>query len=214
MEARTNSARFFRGWSKEGAGNREMESDVVSALISKSYSATEELTFSKRNHSKQNSTDKGTRSHSVAKLTRFCIPIEENRSHRHHRPKPLSFNATLEAMRHHHSTVTLLTFRSPPPTTVRRRHRPVRFRRRPIDASVTVFIERKRTGRSPHAEKFMGANFTAHHDPWRRRFSAPQVALTRPRLSRFALHYGRPSILEKNPTAAWTQDETRSGRTG
>ena len=40
-----NSARFFRGWSKEGAGNREMESDVVSALISKSYSATEELTF-------------------------------------------------------------------------------------------------------------------------------------------------------------------------
>ena len=45
MEARTNSARFFRGWSKEGAGNREMESDVVSALISKSYSATEELTF-------------------------------------------------------------------------------------------------------------------------------------------------------------------------
>ena len=45
MEARTSSARFFRGWSKEGAGNREMESDVVSALISKRYSATEELTF-------------------------------------------------------------------------------------------------------------------------------------------------------------------------
>ena len=43
-----NSARFFRGWSKEGAGNREMESDVVSALISKRYSATEELTFSFR----------------------------------------------------------------------------------------------------------------------------------------------------------------------
>ena len=128
------------------------------------------------------------------------------RSHRHHRARPLSFNATLEAMRHHHSTVTLLTFRSPPPTTVRRRHRPVRFRRRPIDASVTVFIERKRTGRSPHAEKFMGANFTAHHESCVRRFSAPQVALTRPRLSRFALHYGRPSILEKNPTAAWTQD--------
>ena len=83
---------------------------------------------------------KGALSHSVAKLTRFCIPIEENRSHRHHRPKPLSFNATLEAMRHHHSTVTLLTFRSPPPTTVRRRHRPVRFRRRPIEASVTVII--------------------------------------------------------------------------
>ena len=122
----------------------------------------------------------------------YCI--EENRSHRHHRPKPLSFNATLEAMRHHHSTVTLLTFRSPPPTTVRRRHRPVRFRRRPIDASVTVFIERKRTGRSPHAEKFMGANFTAHHDPWRRRFSAPQVALTRPRLSRFALHFAILSL--------------------
>ena len=45
MEARTSSARFFRGWSKEGAGNREMESDVVSALISKRYSATEELTL-------------------------------------------------------------------------------------------------------------------------------------------------------------------------
>ena len=45
MEARTNSARFFRGWSKEGAGNREMESDVVSVLISKSYSATGELTL-------------------------------------------------------------------------------------------------------------------------------------------------------------------------
>ena len=44
MEARTNSARFL-GWSKEGAGNREMESDVVSVLISKSYSATEEPTF-------------------------------------------------------------------------------------------------------------------------------------------------------------------------
>ena len=27
-------------------------------------------------------------------------------------------------MRHHHSTVTLLTHRSPPLTTVRRRHRP------------------------------------------------------------------------------------------
>ena len=36
---------IFRGWSKEGAGQREMESDVVSALISKSYRATEELTF-------------------------------------------------------------------------------------------------------------------------------------------------------------------------
>ena len=30
---------------------------------------------------------------------------------------------------------------------------------------------------------------TAHHDPWHRRFSAPQVALTRPRLLRFALHF-------------------------
>ena len=29
---------------------------------------------------------------------------------------------------------------------------------------------------------------TAHHDTWRRRFSAPEVALTRPPLSRFALH--------------------------
>ena len=36
---------IFRGWSKEGAGKREMESDVVSVLISKSYSATEEPTF-------------------------------------------------------------------------------------------------------------------------------------------------------------------------
>ena len=68
------------------------------------------------------------------------------RSHRHHRARPLSFNATLEAMRHHHSTVTLLTFRSPPPTTVRRRHRPVRFRRRPIEASVTVFLVAKGDG--------------------------------------------------------------------
>ena len=30
---------------------------------------------------------------------------------------------------------------------------------------------------------------TAHHDPWRRRFSATQVALTRPRLFRFALRF-------------------------
>ena len=36
---------IFRGWSKEGAGKGEMESDVVSALISKIYSATEELTW-------------------------------------------------------------------------------------------------------------------------------------------------------------------------
>ena len=40
-----NSAIFFRGWSKEGTGKGEMESDVVSALISKIYSATEELTW-------------------------------------------------------------------------------------------------------------------------------------------------------------------------
>ena len=37
---------IFRGWSKEEFGTREMESDVVSVLISKSYSATEEPTFS------------------------------------------------------------------------------------------------------------------------------------------------------------------------
>ena len=30
---------------------------------------------------------------------------------------------------------------------------------------------------------------TAHHDSWHPRFSAPQVALTRPRLWRFALHF-------------------------
>ena len=80
------------------------------------------------------------------------------RSHRHNRPKPPSFNAALEAMRHHHSTVTLPTHRSPPLTTVRRRHCPVRFRRRPIEALVTVLIERKRTGRSQHTKNFMGAN--------------------------------------------------------
>ena len=123
------------------------------------------------------------------------------RSHRHHRPKPLSFNATLEAMRHHHSTVTLLTFRSPPPTTVRRRHRPVRFRRRPIEASVTVIIRGSgwtvlHTQRSHWVQ-----TKTAHHDSCVRRFSASQVALTRPRLSRFALNFARPSILVKNSAA-------------
>ena len=34
---------------------------------------------------------------------------------------------------------------------------------------------------------------TAHHDPWRRRCFAPQGALTRPRLSRFALHFSQPN---------------------
>ena len=38
---------------------------------------------------------------------------------------------------------------------------------------------------------------TAHHDPWRRRCLAPQVALTRPRLLRFALHF---AILSLNYT--------------
>ena len=128
------------------------------------------------------------------------------RSHRHHRPKPLSFNATLEAMRHHHSTVTLLTHRSPPPTTVRRRHRPARFRRRPIEASVTVIIR----GRGWTVLNTQGGLWvqtkTAHHDPWHPRCLATQVVLTRPRLSLFAPHFARPSILVKNSTAIWTQD--------
>ena len=128
------------------------------------------------------------------------------RSHRHHRARPLSFNATLEAMRHHHSTVTLLTFRSPPPTTVRRRHRPVRFRRRPIEASVTVIIRGSGWTVLNTQGSLWVQTKTAHHDPWHPRFLAPQVALTRPRLSRFALHFVRPSILAKNRTAVWTQD--------
>ena len=127
------------------------------------------------------------------------------RSHRHHRARPPSFNATLEAMRHHHSTVTLLTFRSPPPTTVRRRHRPVRFRRRPIEASVTVIIRGSGWTVLNTQGSLWVQTKTAHHDSCGRRFPAPQVALTRPRLSRFALHFVRPSILVKNPTAAWTQ---------
>ena len=128
------------------------------------------------------------------------------RSHRHHRPKPLSFNATLEAMRHHHSTVTLLTHRSPPPTTVRRRHRPVRFCRRPIEAPVTVIIRGSGWTVLNTQGSLWVQTKTAHHHSCVRRFFAPQVALTRPRLSRFALHFVRPSILVKNPTAAWTQD--------
>ena len=35
---------------------------------------------------------------------------------------------------------------------------------------------------------------TAHHDPWHRRCLAPQVALTRPRLLRFALHFAILSL--------------------
>jgi len=35
---------------------------------------------------------------------------------------------------------------------------------------------------------------TAHHDPWIPRCLAPQVALTRPRLLRFALHFAILSL--------------------
>ena len=124
------------------------------------------------------------------------------RSHRHHRARPLSFNATLEDMRHHHSTVTLLTFRSPPPTTVRRRHRPVRFCRRPIHASVTVILVIRGSGWT--VLNTQGSHLvqtkTAHHDSCVRRCSAPQVALTRPRLSRFALHFAILFLSCKEPS--------------
>ena len=116
------------------------------------------------------------------------------RSHRHHRARPLSFNATLEAMRHHHSTVTLLTHRSPPPTTVRRRHRPVRFRRRPIEASVTVTIRGSGWTVLNTQRSLWVQTKTAHHDSCVRRCSAPQKALTCPRLSRFALHFAILSL--------------------
>ena len=46
---------------------------------------------------------------------------------------------------------------------------------------------------------------TAHRDSCGRRCFAPQGALTCPRLSRFALHFARPSFLVKNPAAIWTQ---------
>jgi len=45
-EGEDELGKIFRGWSKEGASKRKVESDVVSALVSESYSAAGGLTFS------------------------------------------------------------------------------------------------------------------------------------------------------------------------
>ena len=44
-----------------------------------------------------------------------------------------------------------------------------------------------------HTEKLWEQTKTAHHHPWHPRCFAPHVALTRPPLSRFALHFARLS---------------------